>query len=86
MKTRKMSIRIPDGPNPAPLRGKDKVSILAWAEAVRAYWRNKGYFLAKSGLCYYLQWIPVFEDDEDSLEAARKIVNENLTDDVSEDE
>ena len=78
--TRLHSVRIPAGANPVPLKGKDKNSLLKWAEEVRAYWRSKGDFLMKEGLCYYLQWEPAYEDNEKAYEAACKVINDNLTD------
>jgi hypothetical protein len=75
-------LRIPSGANPVPLRGNDKAALIKWAEAVRAFWLAKGYFLKVEGLGYYLMWENQFEDNEKALEAARAILEKNLSDET----
>lgn len=77
-------LRIPDGSNPVPLKGRDKTVLLKWAEEVREHWLKRGYWLAREGLCYYLQWEPQFDDHQKLYDAACKIINDGLTDDKPE--
>jgi hypothetical protein len=82
--TRISGLRIPDGSNPVPLKGRDKTTLLNWAEAVRDYWLRKGYLLSKEGLCYYLMWEDQFNDRPKLYDAACQVINDNLTDEKPE--